>query len=152
MKDRSERATLFFCKPCLTVMLPYVLAGTAVLVLFALFGAWLPGAVVCGAVIIFKYAAVNSAEVTVTDLYVKVGKQTVPFGKITGVDCTQSFSGKIFGYGAVVIRTSDKKLIIRGIPQAETLRNEISKQTDLYHFNRTCRQAEHARELMEKGL
>lgn len=152
MRDSSEGAALFSCKPCPAVMLPYVLAGTAVLVLFALFWAWQPGAIVCGTVIIFKYASVSSAGVTVTDLYVKVGKQTVPFGEITGVDCGQSLAGKIFGYGTVVIRTSDKRLFIRGIQKAEILRNEISKQTDLYHFNRTCRQAKQARELMEKEL
>lgn len=152
MIDRPERSELFSCKPCPAAMLPSVLAGTAVLVLSAFFGAWLPGAAVCVTVVIFKYISISSSSVTVTDSYVKIGKQTVPLGEITVVYCLQGPAGKLLGYGTAVICTSDKRLFVRGIPQAKALRNEISKQTALYHFNRTRRQAEQARKIMEKEL
>ena len=152
MGNKSKKTVLFSCKPCLTAMMPFVLAGSAFIVLCAVLGVWQVGASVCGIVLICKFTAVNSNGVTVTNIYVKSGKRTVPLGEITSVDCEQSFVGKLFGYGTVVICTSNKKLFIRGIPQTEALRNEISKQVDLYHFNCTCRQAEQARELMEKEL
>lgn len=149
MSDISDETVIYSCKPKLSAFLPFAAAGLAAIVLCAALGVWQIGAVLCGILIIYRAAAVNSNGITVTNLRVHSGKISVPLEKITGAVCGQSIAGKLFGYGTVTVRTSQSHLIFRGLPETDIICSEISKQVDLYHFRQTCRQAEQAMKMME---
>lgn len=151
MADKSKETIIFSCRTKLAALLPYAAAGLAVLCVCALIGIWQFGAAVCGILIIYGAAVTVPGRITLTSDCVRSGRDSVPLEEITEAVCIQSFAGKLFRYGTVIIHTPKRRLTFRGLPRAEALRDEICRQLDLYHFRQTCRQAELARSMMSES-
>lgn len=152
MSDKSAETVIFSCKTSSAAFIPYVLWGIAGLLILAVSGVWQLGAAVCGALIIYGFTAVSPGGLTVTDSYVRNEKVSIPLCAVKSALCEQSIAGRLLGYGTIVIYTPQKRLIFRGLSRAETLKDTISKQVDLYYFRQTCRQAEQARREMAADI
>lgn len=152
MSDKSAETVIFSCKTSSAALIPYVLWGIAGLLILAVSGVWQLGAAVCGALIIYGFTSVSPGGLTVTDSCVRNEKVSIPLCAVKSVLCEQSIAGRFLGYGTIVIYTTQKRLIFRGLSRSEALKDAISKQVDLYYFRQTCRQAEQARREMAADM
>lgn len=151
MNRSSSEKIICVCRIGRKAMLPFVLAALLTAAVFAAFGLWQVGAALGTAMLGAGLFRTKGGAITLTDKKIKCGSVAIPLGEIVGAACGQSFFGKIFGYGSLTVFTKGKTRTFKYISRAEEFRGRIIKQTDLYHFAETCREAKLARELMEKG-
>lgn len=151
MNRSSSEKIICVCRPERKAMLPFVFAALLIAVAFAAFGLWQVGAALGTAMLGTGFFRTKGGVITLTDEKIKYGSVIIPLGEIVGASCEQSFFGKIFGYGTLTVFTKVRTMTFKYISRAEEFRGRIIKQTDLYQFAETCREAKLARELMEKG-
>lgn len=151
MNRNSSEKIIYVCRIGRKALLPYLLAGLLIAAVFAALGLWQVGAVLGTAALAAGLFKTRGFAITLTDEKIKYGAAAIPLGEIVGAACEQSFFGKIFGYCSLIVYTKGKTRTFKYISRAEEFRCKIIKQTDLYHFSETCREARLARELMENG-
>lgn len=132
-----------------SVMVPTIIIAAIIFLVLAIFGLWFVGLILAAIIILPKYIKIKSTELSLTNKKI-LGKAGIlstkvmdsPLNKINNISVQQSLSGKICGYGKLVISTSSGNYNFDYIKQPDIFRNSIMAQVDEYENEKIRRQAE----------